>query len=87
MCPSPVPLPELRRLIGRQVCHRGITCDVIELLEDIPALVLMDRCGRSIQDNQYGEPQRVVPQTYTVPILNAACDGFSTEFSQLGLAC
>ena len=86
MSPTGISLPQLRQLIGRRVNHQGIACDIIELLEDIPALVLIDRGGKSVQDNQYGEPRRLVPQTYTVPILNASCDAFTPEFTGLGLA-
>lgn len=78
-------LEQLRRYIGRVVIHKGIRCQVIEVLEDAPALVLLDvEQHTHIQDNQYGEPQRRVPRTYTVPLLDTG-ETLHPEFVRLGL--
>lgn len=77
-------LPDLRRLIGQSVMHKGICCHVLEVLEDGPALVLVDRQDTAIQDNQYGEPNRVVPRTYTVPV--RAGVALHPDFIELTLA-
>ncbi len=66
-----ITLPQLRGMIGTEVRHRGMTCRVIEVLEDGPALVLQNVNQRSLQADQFGEPHRHVPDTYTVPVLGA----------------
>lgn len=82
----PVDLIRLRRLIGARVVHQGAECVVIEVLEDGPSLVLQDRVSRSIQDDQFGEPSREVPETYTVPVLAADRRAFHPDFAALGLS-
>jgi len=60
---------KLKGLIGRSVVHQGKTCTVLELLESEPALVLISDTHRSsLQDNQYGNPGRRVPETFTIPL-------------------
>lgn len=78
-------LPELRRLIGQRVLHRGIRCRIIEVLEDGPSLVLADgECNMDIQDNRFGEPNRMVPRTYTIPV--RAGTEFHPDFLELTVA-
>lgn len=61
-------IQDLRRLIGRRVVHQGTPCLVVELLEHEPALVLEASGPREgIQDNQYGNPHRRVPEVFTIP--------------------
>lgn len=59
----------LRQHIGRYVRHQGAVYEVIEVLEDVPALVLQD-CEQhtTIQADQHGEAHRRVPQTRTISI-------------------
>ena len=81
-----ISLPDLRRLIGQSVLYHGICCRVIEVLEDGPSLVLADGGkNREIQDNQYGEPNRTVPRTYTVPVRAGA--ELHPDFLELSLVC
>lgn len=77
-------LPDLRRLIGQSVMHKGICCHVLEVLHDGPTLVLVDEQNTDIQDNQYGEASRVVPRTYTVPVRAGAA--LHPDFIELTLA-
>jgi len=58
-------------MIGIHVNHTGVPCKVVEVLEDGPSLVLISIDENHIQADQYGNPARRVPQTYTVPILTA----------------
>lgn len=62
-------IDDLRDLIGRYADFHGTRCEIIEVLEDGPALVLQD-CGdqTSIQADQHGEAHRRVPQTQTVTV-------------------
>lgn len=78
-------LTQLRSYIGREVLYRGVRCQVLEVLADLPALVLLDsERNTHIQDNQYGNPQRQVPCTYTVPLMDSA-ETLHPDFIRLGL--
>ncbi len=77
----------LRRLIGQPVHYDGLPCQVIELLEDGPALVLRgtDRHAE-VQEDQYGNPSRLVSATFTVPIYSAGTE-LHPEFLALRFDC
>ncbi|MFA5626807.1 MAG: hypothetical protein WCX90_00190 [Thiohalomonadaceae bacterium] len=63
-------LAQLSRLVGQPTIHNGASCHVIEVLAEGPTLVLQDDgCNTEIQDNRFGEPNRSVPRTYIVPLL------------------
>lgn len=67
---------QLRSSIGTQVHYNGIRCSVVELLEDPTCLVLQALETRStIQDNQFGTPQRRVTQVFTIPCFSEITDG------------
>lgn len=78
---------QLHNLIGRTVTHRGASCTVVEVLENEPALVLEVRDSRgSLQDNQYGNPGRRVPEIITIPLFDKEeRSKFHPELLQLGL--
>ena len=59
----------LRQHIGRFARHQETVYEVIEVLEDTPALVLQD-CEQhtTIQADQHGEAHRRVPETRTIYI-------------------
>lgn len=59
----------LRNLIGTRAHYNGILFEIIEVLEDGPALVLQN-CEQHtiIQADQLGEAHRRVPQTMTLPV-------------------
>ena len=78
---------QLRQTIGIEVVHNGIKCTVVELLEEPFCLVLQALGVRTtIQNNQYGSPQRMATQVFTIPCLS---DGNSNllhrELVALGL--
>lgn len=61
----------LRQYIGCFVLHQNRRFEIIEILEDEPALVLQDCEHRTtIQADQHGEAHRRVPQitTITIPV-------------------
>lgn len=62
-------IDNLRDLIGRYAELHDTRCEIIEVLEDGPALVLQD-CEHhtSIQADQHGEAHRRVPKTRTIII-------------------
>jgi len=62
-----ITLEQLRSLIGLRMIHQGQRCQVIEVLEDGPSLVLqgLDE-SPTIQPNQHGEATRRSPVTYTI---------------------
>jgi len=81
-----VTVEQLRGMIGSPVCYQGITCWVIEVLEDGPILVLADgEFNTDIQDDQYGNPHRQVSRTYTVQVLTDNGDDLHPEFLELDL--
>lgn len=71
---------DLRHIIGQQLNYKGHTCEVIEVLEDGPQLVLRNLdvvsaqeqalSRNPIQPNQFGEAHRRTPETFTVPALD-----------------
>ncbi|MFZ5593176.1 MAG: hypothetical protein ACOY4D_02725 [Pseudomonadota bacterium] len=79
-------LPQLRGLIGRRVRYRGADCQIIEVLEDEPAVILQD-CEQHtmIQPDQLGEAHRRVPSTFTVPILSGDRSEINPAFLELNL--
>lgn len=76
-------IEELRRLIGTTVRYHGTPCCIIEVLEDGPALVLLDRAHEGVQSNQFGEPWRQVPDTYVVPVHQHDSEALHEEFLAL----
>ncbi|MGE0081872.1 MAG: hypothetical protein AB7U81_11300 [Thiohalomonadaceae bacterium] len=76
-------IEELRGLIGTTVSYRGIPCCVIEVLEDGPSLVLLDRTHDSVQADQFGEPWRQLPDTHVVPVWQSGGQEFHEEFLAL----
>ena len=65
-----ISLEQLRGMIGLHVVHNGIVCQVIEVLEDGPSIVLQNHgSARPIQSNQHGEGSRRSPETFTIPVL------------------
>ncbi len=80
----------LRPLIGASVNYRGISCVVLEVLEEDASLVLQAVGVRdALQENQYGEAGRHVAETFLLPLFaEDDSDGFHPEFCKLNLlAC
>ena len=79
-------LPTLRELIGTRVQYQEQTCQIIEVLEDGPMLVL--QCGNHeqvIQTNQYGDATRLAPKIISVPVLSEDGADYHPQFRQLGI--
>ena len=75
----------LRGLIGRRVLHRGLVCQVVEILEEGPTLVLRDyESPPTIQPDQFGEAHRLVPRSVILPVW-AGAGNLSPEFLELDL--
>ena len=58
----------LRKLIGGRARHQGRVYEIVEVLEDGPALVLQSDDDNTIQADQLGEAHRRVPQTIEIPL-------------------
>lgn len=83
---SPLTMEQLRCLIGSRVQYEDTLCEVIEVLEDGPALILQYIEEHVvIQADQHGEAHRRVPTTVTVPILNSDGHHFHPTFLHLNL--
>lgn len=66
-----ITLEQLRGMIGLHVVHNGIPCQIIEVLEDGPSIVLQSQHqDRPVQTNQHGEANRRVHETFTIPVLS-----------------
>jgi hypothetical protein len=77
----------LQVLIGQEVDHLGYRCEIIEVLEDSTALVLRCSGGQAvIQPDQYGEPRRLAPLTFTVPVLTHDGEDYHPDFLALDLS-
>lgn len=62
-------ITKLRNAIGATANYKGQQCQIIELLEDGPWLVLRpEEVSGDIQPNQFGEAHRRTTETFTVPI-------------------
>jgi hypothetical protein len=80
-------MQQLRKLIGVEVVHQGLCCQIVEILEHEPALVLQS-CGprEGIQDNQFGDPHRRVPEVFTIALFDEQREGENhPDFLALGL--
>ena len=77
-----VDINKIRGLIGRRVVSNGVECTIIEVLDDLPALVLQ-ASDTVIQPDQHGEAHRRVPTTFTVPVLNASGNEYSPAYLNL----
>ena len=77
MCDSSKLVKQLRSTIGAEVENNGSRCTVVELLEQ-PLCLIIEALGArtTIQDNQFGSPQRRVTRVFTIPCLSESDDGF-----------
>lgn len=83
MSETEISIERLRDMIGVQVHHEGVRCEVVEILEDGPTLILTSIGEDTIQSDQFGSPSRRVPQTYLVPVLAADGSGVHPAFLAL----
>ena len=75
---------QLRDMIGLKVRYHNVDCQIVEVLEDGPALILEDLEHHiSIQPDQHGEAHRKVPKTYTIKILTHDKLEYSPSFLAL----
>lgn len=80
-----VSMDQLRNMIGVQVWHEGMRCEVLEVLEDGPSLILVSADGDTMQPDQFGNPSRRVPQTLAVPVLTGDGSALHPAFLALDL--
>lgn len=79
-----ISLKQLRGMIGTMLCHNNKNCQIVEVLEDGPSLVLQ-YFENNIQNNQYGNAHRRVPETFCIPILSIDKNELSDVFLSLDL--
>lgn len=80
---------QLRKLIGARARYQGRIYEILEIIEDEPALVLQDESHSTIQADQHGDAHRRVPSTVTVPLpltAGGAIDLAATEIEMLDAA-
>lgn len=75
---------KLKKLLDQPVTYLGMSCRVIEILADEPALVLRDQDDHwIIQANQYGEAGDRLPRTFTVAVLDSRGEGLNPDLPEL----
>ena len=79
-----ITLEQLRGMIGVELYHRNRACQVIEVLEDGPSIVIQ-YFDIGIQENQHGEAHRKVPETQCIPVLSSDKTQLSDIFLSLDL--
>ncbi len=79
-------ITKLRQLIGVRVRYLEDIWQVIEILEDGPTLVLESLQQRkTVQQNQYGEGYRRVPQRLSIPVYGGDRQSLHPDFLTLEL--
>ena len=79
-----ISLKQLRGMIGINLFYHNKPCQVIEVLEDGPSLVLQ-YLENNIQQNQHGNAHRRVPETICIPIVSKDKKQLSDLFLSLDL--
>ena len=79
-----ISLNQLRGMIGIKLNYNNKACQVVEVLEDGPSLVLQ-YFENNIQNNLHGNAHRLVPETFCVPILSRDKTELSEVFLSLDL--
>lgn len=79
-----ITLEQLRGMIGIKLYHNNRACQVIEVLEDGPSIVIQ-YFDNDIQENQHGEAHRKVPETLCIPVLSNDKTQLSEIFLSLDL--
>ncbi len=79
-------ISRLRCLIGTRVTYNGHFFEIIEILEDEPAVILQTCEPQAvIQADQHGEAHRRVPSTLTVPVLSSCRTELHPAFLSLDI--
>jgi hypothetical protein len=82
----PIPLETLRQMIGLSVVLRGHTYAVIEVLDQLPALVLQaDDAALTIQADLHGHARRHVTRNTIIPVYAADGGSLHEDFLELDL--
>jgi len=74
---------QLENLLGFETRHLGHACVIHEILDEGHTLVLISIQQDNIQGDQYGNPRRRVPLTFSIPIIDE--DGQSPHPEYLAL--
>lgn len=69
--PAPLPIAELRQLIGQRARYAGNIWQIIEVLENEPTVILVCSAADILQADQYGELWRHVPSSLSIAVYNA----------------
>lgn len=77
-------LKQLRGMIGIQLVFNNRPCQVIEVLEDGPSIVLQ-YFEKNIQQDQHGNAHRRTPETVCIPVLSGNKKELSEIFLSLDL--
>ncbi len=78
-----LPLSRLRQCIGRSLEIQGRRCQVIDILEDGPQMVIQVIGEVSIQADQWGEAHRRTPETFSMVVYDEATGRINPLLSKL----
>ncbi|HED15438.1 MAG TPA: hypothetical protein ENI64_01260 [Gammaproteobacteria bacterium] len=74
---------QLEKLLGCETRHQGHACVIHEILDNGRTLILISVQQENIQGDQFGNPRRRVPLSFSVPIIDE--DGRSPHPEYLAL--
>lgn len=79
-----ITLDQLRGMIGIHLYYNNKECQVVEVLEDGPSLVLQ-HFENDIQEIQHGSAHHRTPDTFCIPVLSSDKKELSEVFLSLDL--
>lgn len=79
-----ITLEQLRGMIGIKLRHNNKDCQVVEVLEDGPSLVLQT-FESNIQQDQHGTAHRRTPETFCISVLSKDKRELNEQFLSLDL--
>ena len=79
-------LTQLHNMIGSKVSFHGTTYSVIEVIDDIPAIIIQTGTpASSIQADVHGRARKHSREVVTLMVLNDDKTDFNTDFTELNI--
>lgn len=77
-------LARLHSQIGAQATYRNSVYNILEIIDDIPAIIIQkDSPSSSIQSDMYGRARKHTKDVVTISILNSDKTDIGSEFHNL----
>lgn len=79
-------LSRLRGMIGTRVTFHNRTYTVVEIIDDIPAIIMQtDKPNSSIQADVHGRARKHTKEVITVSVLNSDKTGLHKDFLEISI--